>query len=295
MATKTAARGRIDPFPYWLMLPAVAIAGAMALGPLAYGGWLSLHDWYLLRSPVPAWNGLGNYAELVGDSAFWAAFLRTWIWTLGTVAVQFVVGLPLALLLNRDSAVATAVSALILTPWVTPFIVVAYGWRFLLDSELGLLHDALALFGLVGERSILGDPVGALIIVTVISGWKGVPFMVIALLAALKNIPHELYEAAEIDGASPWARFTHITLPLIRDTAVIIGLVLGILAFYSFDLVWVMTRGGPTEATTIVGIAIYETFFVDLRPAYAATISTTMLVVLFVAAVLVLRARSREA
>ena len=238
-------------------------------------------------------GGLENYRELLRDEAFWQAFGRTWYWTLGTVAVEFLLGIPFALLLNRKTLVSESLSAFILTPWVTPFIVAAYGWRYLLDSQVGLLHGVLEFVGVAGQRSVLSDPNLSLAVVTFISGWKGAPFMVIALLAALKGIPDEFYEAARIDGAGRWQGFRHITLPLLRNTAVVIGLVLGVLAFYSFDLAWIMTQGGPVNSTRIVGIEIYQTFFNELRPAYAATISTSMLVVLLAAAMLTLRLRSR--
>lgn len=287
-------RTRPNLYPYYLIAPAVLVAIAVAVLPLVYGLWLSFQDWYLLRSPTPSWGGLKNYRELLDDAGFWRAFGRTWYWTLGTVAVEFLLGLPLALLLNRKSRLSEALSAFILTPWVTPFIVAAYGWRYLLDSQVGLLHAGLQFVGLAGQRSILGDPNASLAMITFISGWKGTPFMVIALLAALKGIPDELYEAARIDGAGRWQQFLHITLPLIRNTAIVIALVLGILAFYSFDLAWIMTQGGPSNATRIVGIVIFQTFFSELRPAYAAAISTSMLAVLLVASLLTLRLRGRR-
>lgn len=284
---------KLDIFPYVLIAPAIIVAVLVALVPLLYGIWLSFQDWYLLRNPTPIFGGLKNYRELFNDLGFWRSFGRTWIWTLGTVAVEFALGLPIALLLNRKSRLSQSLSALILTPWVTPFIVAAYGWRYLLDSQVGLVHSLLQFAGLVGNRSILSDPNLSLAMVTFISGWKGVPFMVIALLAALKSIPGELYEAARIDGAGVWQQFVHITLPLIRNTAIVIGLVLGILAFYSFDLVWIMTQGGPSNSTRIIGVEIYRTFFTDLRPAYAATISTSMLVVLLLASVITLGLRGK--
>ena len=121
----------------------------------------------------------------------------------------------------------------------------------------------------------------ALAAITFISGWKGAPFLVIALIAALKSIPDELYEAAEVDGAGAFSRFWHVTLPSIWNTMVIVALILGILAFYSFDLAWIMTKGGPQDGTAIVGIQIYRAVFLDLRPAYAAAISVVMLGILF--------------
>ncbi len=277
--------------PYGMIAPAVVVAFAIAVIPLLYEIWLSFQDWYMLKRQTPAFGGFINYVALAHDGAFWAAFLRTWVWTIGTIAIEIAIGLPLALLLNRDTAISRAASALILVPWVTPFIVLGFGWRFLLDSDVGTVHHILEGLGIAGSKSILTDPVGALAAVTFISGWKGAPFMVIALLAALKAIPDELYEAAEVDGAGPLARFRHVTVPSIWNTMVVVGVVLGILAFYSFDLAWIMTKGGPQDATTIVGIAIYRAVFLDLRPAYAAAISVAMLVCLLAAAALTLRLR----
>ena len=291
---KPPARLSLDRLlPYALVAPAVFVAFAIAVVPLAYQVWLSFQDWYLLRHPTPVFGGLVNYVALFNDSALWSAVLRTWIWTIGTVLVEVAIAVPVALLLNRETAMARLASALILIPWVTPFIVVGFGWRFLLDSDVGTLHQALHAVGLAGGTSVLTDPAGALAAVTFISGWKGAPFMVIALLAALKSIPDELYEAAKVDGAGPAARFWHVTVPSVWNTVVVVGLVLGILAFYSFDLVWIMTKGGPQDATTIVGISIYKSVFLDLRPAYAAAISVVMLCILFAASLAVLLLRRR--
>jgi ABC-type sugar transport system permease subunit len=279
--------------PYGMVAPAVVVAFAIAVVPLVYQVWLSFQDWYMLRQPTPVFGGLVNFVALFNDGALWSAVLRTWIWTIGTVLVEIAIAVPIALLLNRETAMARTASALILVPWVTPFIVVGFGWRFLLDSDVGAIHLFLEATGLAGNISVLTDPAGALAAVTFISGWKGAPFMVIALLAALKSIPAELYEAAEADGAGPLARFWHITVPSVWNTVVVVGLVLGILAFYSFDLVWFMTKGGPQDATTIVGISIYKAVFLDLRPAYAAAISVVMLVGLFAASILFLELRRR--
>lgn len=293
-AGTTPARFSLEEFlPYGMVAPAVVVAFAIAVVPLIYEIWLSLQDWYMLRSPVPKFGGLINFIQLLHDGPFWAAFVRTWVWTIGTVAVEIAIAVPIALLLNRETGMARTASALILIPWVTPFIVLGFGWRFLLDSDVGPIHQVLEAVGLAGSTSVLTDPFGALAAVTFISGWKGAPFMVIALLAALKAIPDELYEAAEVDGAGAVARFWHITVPSVWNTVVVVGLVLGILAFYSFDLVWIMTKGGPQDATTIVGISIYKAVFLDLRPAYAAAISVAMLVALFAASLLVLKLRRR--
>lgn len=280
--------------PYGLIAPAVFVAFAIAVVPMGYAIWLSLQDWYLLRRPTPIWGGLINYIRLFHDASLWAAFGRTWIWTIGTVFVELFLGVPIALLFNRESAVSRTASALILLPWVTPFVVLGFGWRFLLDGDVGPIQGILKMLGISGTGSMLNDPVRALIAIIMISGWKGMPFMVIAVLAALKSIPKDIYEAAEVDGAGAFHRFYHVTLPAIWNTMLTVGIVLGILAFYSFDLPWIMTRGGPQDATTIVGITMYKAVFLELRPAYAAAISVVMLVLLFVASVLVLRLRRKD-
>jgi multiple sugar transport system permease protein len=280
--------------PYGLIAPAIFVAFAIAVVPMVYAIWLSLQDWYLLRRPTPIWGGLVNYVALFHDASLWAAFGRTWIWTIGTVFVELILGVPIALLLNRESVVSRTASALILLPWVTPFVVLAFGWRFLLDGDVGPIQAFLKILGVAGTGSVLNDPVRALVAITIISGWKGMPFMVIAILAALKSIPKEIYEAAEVDGAGLLRRFYHVTLPAIWNTLLTVGIVLGILAFYSFDLPWIMTRGGPQDATTIVGISMYKAVFQELRPAYAAAISVVMLVLLFIASILTLRLRRKD-
>jgi multiple sugar transport system permease protein len=280
--------------PYGLVAPAVFVAFAIAVVPMGYALWLSLQDWYLLRRPAPVWGGLINYIQLFHDASLWAAFGRTWIWTIGTVFVELFLGVPIALLFNRESSVSRTASALILLPWVTPFVVLGFGWRFLLDGDVGPIQGILRMLGISGTGSVLNDPVRALIAIIIISGWKGMPFMVIAVLAALKSIPKDIYEAAEVDGAGALRRFYHVTLPAIWNTLLTVGIVLGILAFYSFDLPWIMTRGGPQTATTIVGITIYKAVFQELRPAYAAAISVVMLVLLFVASILALRLRKKD-
>ena len=277
--------------PYGLVAPAVLVAFAIAMVPMGYDFWLSLQDWYLLRRPAPIWGGLINYIRFFTMPLFGPAFGRTWIWTIGTVFVEIFLGVPIALLFNRETSVSRTASALMLLPWVTPFIVLGFGWRFLLDGDVGPVQGIFRLLGISGTGSVLNDPFRALIAIIMISGWKGMPFMVIAVLAALKSIPKEIYEAAEVDGAGVLRPVSSCHAARHQNTLLTVGIVLGILAFYSFDLPWIMTQGGPQDATTILGISIYKAVFLDLRPAYAAAISCVMLVILFIATALVLRLR----
>ena len=148
--------------PYGLIAPAVFVAFATAVVPMGYAIWLSLQDWYLLRRPTPIWGGLVNYIQLFHDASLWAAFGRTWIWTIGTVFVELILGVPIALLFNRESAVSRTASALILLPWVTPFVVLGFGWRFLLDGDVGPIQGVLKMLGISGTGSVLNDPARAL-------------------------------------------------------------------------------------------------------------------------------------
>lgn len=279
---------------YLLIAPALLIVVLLSLYPIVYQVWLSLTDWYILRNPEPVFQGLQGYVRFFKDPMIWSSLGRTAVWTIGTVIIEFAIGLPLALLLNRRSRLNTVLSGLILLPWVTPAIVIAYAWRWLLDGQYGTVHYLLHMLGLVGERSLLGNPSTALLVVTFISAWKGAPFMAVALLAALKSIPHDLYEAAAVDGASAWNRFVHITLPLLRNTAVVISLLLGILAFYSFDLVWIITdKGGPLNATTLIGVYLFRNFFERKEFSYAATMGVMMLLILIASSTIYLRALRR--
>ena len=268
--------------PYLFIAPALAIIVAISFYPILYGFYISFTDWYLLKNPNPVWAGLDGYNRLIHDSNILSSLITTAWWTIGTVALEYAIALPLALLLNRKFVLNGMLTGLILLPWVTPSIVAAYTWRWLLDNNYGIVHSMLQFVGIAGDRSMLSEPSRALPILIGISAWKGAPFMAVALLATMKSIPDELYDAAALDGASVWRRFTDITMPLLRQVSVVISLVLGILAFYSFDLVWVITKGGPGDATQLIGVYLFRMFFERLEFSYAATIGVGMLVLLSV-------------
>jgi multiple sugar transport system permease protein len=275
-------RRRTNWTPYVFILPALLIIVCISFYPILYGVYLSFTDWYLLKSPDPIWAGLDGYRRLVHDQDLRASLVRTIYWTLGTIVLEYAIGLPLALLLNRKFRLNGIFSGLILLPWVTPSIVAAYTWRWLLDSEYGIVQAVLHDLGLAGERSLLAEPNRVLPTLIVISAWKGAPFMAIALLATLKSIPADIYEAAAIDGAGAFRRFTSITFPSIRKVSVVMSLVLGILAFYSFDIVWVLTKGGPSDRSQLIGVYLFRSFFERLEFSYAATIGVFMLLLLAV-------------
>ena len=282
--------------PYGLTGPAMLVIVALSLAPAVYGVWLSFTNWQFLNSTSPHWEGLAGFRTVFGSSAFWSAFAHTWFWTIGTVIIEVCVGLPVGLLLSRPTRVSGVMTALLLLPWVTPFVVVSYSWLYLLGTG-GPVHSLLHTIGLVGQESPLASPRLALPVLTVISGWKGLPFMAVALLAARRGIDDTLYEAAEVDGAGHAQRFRLITLPLLRNVMIVMSVVLGVLAFYSFDLVWLLTEGAGTSST-LSGVLIYQEFFLDGAPGVAAAMGVSLFVILLVVATLLLsvtRVNRREA
>ena len=273
---------RKQALPYLLMLPCVVLIGGFLIYPLIDQIYLSLTHWKLLYAPTPTFVGPSTYQRLLGDPEFWASLWRTCIWTAGTIAVEFVVGFPLALALNHRTRLTGLATGLILLPWITPTIVVSYAWQWILDSQSGILQAALHALHLSGDTTPLAVYGAALPTVTIVSGWKGVPFMAILLLAALKGIPSELYEAAQMDGAGFLRRHLDITLPGVRKTALVAGLLLGIGAFYSFDFAWQMTKGGPGDATELAAIYLFRQFQYLLDWGYAAVIGMAMFAILTV-------------
>ncbi len=269
--------------PYALVAPSVLLVAILLLYPLVDEIYLSLTHYNLLVEPNPIFVGVSTYTRLFNDLVFWGSLERTCWWTLGSVAIEFLIGAPLALALNHRTRLTGLAIGLTLLPWVTPTVVVSYAWVWVLDSQVGIVYAVLHWLHLTGSVSPLATYGGALPAVVVASGWKGTPFMAILLLAALKGIPAELYESAQIDGASWLARHRYITLPGVRKTALIAAMLLSIWAFYSFDFAWLMTQGGPDDATELASIYLFKTFQFALNWGYAAQIGVAMFVILLVA------------
>jgi multiple sugar transport system permease protein len=305
----TRAEGRLGPrsrwwspgtrkalVPYGLTGPAVVVIVVVALAPAVYGVWLSFTNWQFLQSTTAHFEGLAAYRTIFHSAEFWSDLGHTWFWTGGTLVIEVGVGLPLGLLLSRPTRVSGIATSFLLLPWITPFVVVSYSWLYLLGAG-GPVHSLLQALGIVGAATPLASTTLALPALTVISGWKGLPFMTIALLANRRSIDNGLYEAAEVDGARMFQRFRYITLPLMRNTIIVMSVVLGVLAFYSFDLVWLLTQGGPGTSSELTGVMIYSQFFLNGAPGIAAAIGVSMFVMLIIVSSGILaltRVNSRE-
>ncbi|MFF3285746.1 carbohydrate ABC transporter permease [Streptomyces sp. NPDC003023] len=267
----------------WAMVAPVTIVIAVIIGyPLFRGIYLSLTDANernVARSigvnEIPAtyeFVGLDNYTEALTGDQFLGTLGWTLVWTAACVAITFGLGLGLANMLNRRIAGRSFYRMLLILPWAVPGFVSVFAWRFLYNQDNGLLNKILAGGG-IDAVPWLNDPTWAKFSVIAVNVWLGVPFMMVALLGGLQSIPGELYEAAEMDGASAWQRFCNITLPGLRSVSTTVILLSTIWTFNMFPVIFLLTRGGPGEATQILVTQAYK-FAFEISPRDFAQSST---------------------
>jgi ABC-type sugar transport system permease subunit len=287
-------------FAYYLVLPSVILITLLNVVPLVQGILVSVQRQNMVRPNPTSFVGFRHYHRaLFEDEIFWSSLGRTIVWTAGSVAGGYIVALALALLLNREIHGRGFFRALLLIPWVIPDAATALIWKWLYADQYGVFNFLLISFGLV-DRQIqwLADPSMAMVSVIAVQIWKLTPVMFIVLLAALQNVPTELHEAAELDGAGPIQRFRYVTFPVIRPTSVIITLLASIWTFQSFDIVYLLTGGGPADATEILPTLIYQKAFWASEIGYAAALgmlTLVCLVILAVAYLFVYRSQSAKA
>lgn len=280
-------------FPYLLVLPGVIAIAALLVYPLLRGIWSSFYTHQPLDITQYRFVGLAHYRALLADRVFYTALKHTVIWTVGIVAVQYALGLIIALLLNQDIPGRSVFRALILIPWVVPNISAALTWRWMYAEQFGVINQMLNAIGLA-SINWLGRLDTALGSVMATAIWKGTPFVAVVLLAALQTIPDELYEASAIEGANAWQNFWYVTFPLMRGVTTIILLLTAIWTFNQFDIIWIMTKGGPANVTQILPVYTYLNAFSFFKFNYAAAIGTVGVVILAVLAGFVLRASKEE-
>ena len=269
----------------WAMvLPAVGTILLIALFPLAWTVWESLHL-HDLRMPWLGrpFIGLDNYIEALGDERFREALVHTLAFTVASVTLELTLGCVLALAMNRAFRGRGLVRAAILVPWAIPTVVAALIWRFMFDGDSGIVNAALAWLG-VDPPVWFVDRLAAWVPVVLGDVWKETPFVALLLLAGLQGIDASLYEAARIDGASAWRQFRHITLPLLKP-ALLVALIFRTRdAFRVFDLVYVMTRGGPGTATEPIALYTFTSLLQNLRFGYGSALSVLVFLVAFLLA-----------
>jgi len=269
-----------------LLLPLLVIILTVTGYPLISTLRLSFTDASLTgRHVAQHWVGFANYAYVFTDPDFGDAFRRTLYFTFVSVGIEILLGVLVALLLNREFAGRTIVRAIMVLPWALPTIVNAMMWRLIYNPEFGSLNALLSQLGLIDSyRSWLGTPGTAMNMVILADVWKNYPLVAIIVLAALQTIPRELYEAADIDGAGPWVKFWKVTFPAILGPLSVALILRMIEAFKVFDIIYLMTRGGPADTTKSVSFFVYQESFAYLRAgsgaSYAVTVALTSAVMI---------------
>ena len=277
-----AAPRRSLPPQLLLLLPTIVVLFVLTIYPTFYSLTLSLHEWNMSnRTAVWEFVGLGNYANILRDARFWNAAQVTATYMAGTIIAQLILGLGIALLLQRQVLARGLVRTALLLPMMTTPVVVGLIWRFMFNPTQGILNYLLGQVGLP-TPNWLGSLETGLIAVMIADIWEWTPFMVLILLAALQTLPQEPFEAAAIDGASAWQAFLHITLPLLRPTIVVAVLLRAIDSFKTFDLVYVMTNGGPGTSTETLSFYTYKWGFKFFQMGYAAALSFVMLIMVII-------------
>lgn len=284
------------------LLPAL-VAGALVfiiafIGyPVAYNLAMSFQEVNLgnLRDFARPFVGLENYRALVADPLFWPVLRNTLVFVTANVVLQVLLGLGLALFFLQDFPGAAWMRGMILAGWILPPLVIAAIFKWLFASNGGLVNEALMGAGLVAQPvNFLSDTATAMATVTFTNIWFGTPFAMILLSAGLANLPRDVHEAAQIDGAGPWTRFTRITLPLLMPTLLAVTCLSTIYTLRAFDVIWGMTGGGPANTTNVLPVWSFQLSFQQFNFAQGAVIATMMFALVIVVALLYIRSLRAE-
>ena len=276
-----------------LIAPTVLVFATVIVYPLVSAIYLSLFSIY---TPTMAgeWVGFDNYTRLLGSGEFWRSLANNLIWTTGTLSLQLVFGILVALMLHRNLVFRSLARSLVLFPYFLSTVVAVLVWRWLFNDLYGVLNHML-MWARIIDMPVdwLGSMPNAMISLIFIGAWKYFPFVVIAVLARLQSIPDELYEAATIDGAGRIARFMDVTLPQLKDVLVVIVLLRTIWDFKEFDLIYLLTGGGPIIATQTLPLMVYKEAFALNQMGGASAVAVLMMLIMLVFMTLYLR-RSRD-
>ncbi len=281
-------------------LPALVALGSVLAYPVIYSIWLSFTDASLSSGAfVTPFVGLDNYSALISDKTVHLALANTIYFAVVEVVAVVVLGLAMAQLLNHPMARSPALRVLLILPWAIAPVANGVLWKWILHANYGIANAVLRATGIV-ERNItwLGDPVLALNSMLLVDIWKSTPFIAILLLAALQGIPSALYRAAAMDGATAWQTFRYITLPGLRTALAIAVVLQTIWSLRIFDLIFVLTKGGPFDSTIVMNFLAYRVTFNFLKFGYGAAIANLIFIASIVLAILymrLLRLRAAEA
>jgi multiple sugar transport system permease protein len=288
-------RGRLAGWAF--LLPLVAYLLLCYAYPLLTNLDLSIRD-YTVRSFVRGGArliGFGNYVTVFADPTFGAALRHTLVFTAASLAFQYTIGLALAVFFTTSFRLSATLRALFLVPWLLPLIVSASTWAWMLNSEAGVVNAVLGLLG-IGPVNWLTSPGWALVSVTIANIWIGVPFNLVVLHSGLRNIPPEVHEASALDGASGWQTFRHVTFPMLRPVSTITLLLGLIYTLKVFDIIWIMTRGGPGTASTTLATWSYQLGFGTMLPRFgpSAAVGNVLILLAVVAGLVYVRVQRHQ-
>jgi len=253
-------------FAWLLNLPSIILIVAIVVYPIGYSFWISLHKYNLRRPDAFEFVGFANFATAIKSDEFWQALLITVEFTAISVVLILVVATCIALVANQKFLGRGLLRALILVPWAIPPVVNGLMWKWIFNSQLGALNGILYQFGLIDTyQSYFLTHFSAISALAFAHVWKQVPFAAIIILASLQAIPSELYDAAKVDRAGLVRRFTHVTVPWLLHAYLIIMILETMTAFRVFDIIFVMTGGGPGDMTTVLAWLAFQTSFVSLN------------------------------
>jgi len=261
----------------WLMVGPPVLFLLLLVGyPFFYGIWLSLLD-----RPVASegrFIGLGNYIADWNNPVFWQVVLNTFVYTAVATVLKMIGGLGLALVMNQDFAFKNLTRAMLLLPFIVPTVLSTIAWQWIFDPAFSVINWSMVALGLVDPPgpSWLGNPHLAMASLIIVNVWRGLPFYAITLLAGLQTISPELYEAATIDGASAWTRFRYVTLPLMKPIIFIVTMFSIIFTFADFQLIYVLTHGGPANSTHVLATYAFDIAMLGGQFGQGASIALTM-------------------
>lgn len=272
-----------------LLLPMFIVLFAVAVFPVAYSLWTSLFDIRLTRRSAP-FVGLGNYAAIFQDQGFWSAVGRTAEFSLISVLAIMVIATLIALLLNQEFRGRRILSTALLIPWAIPYVVNGLMWKWIYDSGYGALNGALMQLGFIKDYLVwLGDTDKTLPLIANAFVWKEVPLAAILLLVTLKSVPADLYAAARVDGANVMNRFFHVTLPSLKPGFMLVMIYETMMAVRHFDLFFILTEGGPADASHVLSWHIYVETFRKLSFGSGAAIAYVLAMATFMLSFAIIR------
>lgn len=273
-----------------LAAPAMILLAVLLAVPTVLTLVYSLHDVPASGSSFGPFVGIENYTIIFSSPVFWRSVQVTLTFSVGFVILSTVVGLAMAMLLNQRFIGRGLARALLIIPWATPWLVIGILWKWFADGSVGGLNAVLLMLGLTDSyHPFLSDPNTALPITVIAAVWRQASFAGILLLAGLQSLPEELYEAAQLDGANWWQRFTNITLPWLRPVLITVTVFNVIYAFLQFDVVFAMTQGGPGDTTQVLSVLIYRQLFVNTNIGLGSALAVILGVVALVGGLVIVK------